>query len=272
MAMVGALLVAVAMPLLLQLFLALAGVLQLRTTSVTWAAAIRAGAEAPLNLALAQAASVGLLFVVAFPHKSRESGFLESVQVRPLAGGVVGLCFLAGLFLQFPLAEVGNVAQEFWPLSFEELAWRHRMMNPTTWWGGMSALIAVVLVAPVSEELVFRGWLLPMLRDRFGTAFGLVASSVLFGIVHGWPEGIYATLGGVVLGAVAIRTKSTLASIALHAGINAMVLLLPVTLIRIEGFNTLTDRVEHISAWLVVLCLVGAAGLLTVVWRSTDDA
>ncbi len=269
-----ALLIALAVPVLNAVFLALAGSLQLKRLSTTWSGwidAIRTGAAAPINLALAQAAAVCLLFIVAFPHKSRGAGFLGAVHVQPLAGAIVALCFAAGIFLQFSLAEVGNVAQEIWPLTFDELARRYQMLNPTTWWGGMSALMAFVLVAPVTEELVFRGWLLPMLQDHYGTRIALVWSSVLFGIVHGWPAAIYATLGGFVLGAVALRTKSTLASIALHAGINATPLLLPISLVRIEGFNTLSDRVEHISVWLIIASILAAAGLLTVLWRSTTE-
>ncbi len=270
--MVGALLIALAMPLFSQAFVALAGVLQLKSVSVTWTEAVRAGAEAPLNLALAQAASVGVLFIVAFPHKSREGGFLKAVHVRPLAGAIVALCFAAGVSLQFTLAEVGNLAQEIWPLGFDELARRYRMMTPTTWWGGMSALIAFVLVPPVTEELVFRGWLLPMLQRRTGTPVAWVWSSILFGVVHGeYGAILYATLGGLILGAVALRTKSILASIALHAGINATPLLLPATLLRIEGFNTLSDRVEHIGLWLVLISIAVTAALLTVLWRSTED-
>jgi membrane protease YdiL (CAAX protease family) len=247
-----------------------AGFLQLRNWSVTWGEAIRAAAEAPLNYALVQAASVGVIFVVAFPHKRREGGFLESVNVRPLVGGIVALCFIAGACMQLPLAEIGNLVQEVWPISFDELARRHRLINPTTWWGGVSALLALVLVAPVTEELLFRGWLLSDLKEQYGARPALVWSSALFGLVHMEPSAIvYAMLGGLVLGSVALRTKSTLASIAMHAGVNALALLLPATLVRIDGFNTLTHQVEHINWWLLLLSVAGAAGALWIVWRST---
>jgi membrane protease YdiL (CAAX protease family) len=143
-------------------------------------------------------------------------------------------------------------------------------MNPSTWWGGVSALLALVLVAPVTEELLFRGWLLQDLKEQYGARPALIWSSVLFGLVHLEPTAIvYATLGGLVLGAVALRTKSTLASIAMHGGVNALPLLLPATLVRIDGFNTLTREVEHISWWLLSLTIAGAAGALWIVWRST---
>jgi len=267
-----ALVIALAVPVLNQLFMALAGFLQLRSWSATWGEAVRTAAQAPLNYALVQAAGVGIIFIVAFPYKRREGGLLESVHVRPLIGGIVALCFIAGAFMQLPLAEIGNLVQEVWPISFDELARRHRLINPTTWWGGVSALLALVLVAPITEELLFRGWLLPDLKEQYGTRRALVWSSLLFGLVHIEPAAVlYATLGGLVLGAVALRTKSTLASIAMHAGVNALPLLLPATLIRIEGFNTLTQRVEHVRWWLLLVAAAGTAGALWIVWRSTAD-
>ena len=257
-------------PLLIRVFLGLAGFLQLRSVSVGWGEAIRAAAGAPINLALAQAASVGVIFIVFFPHKGRGESFLEAVHVRPLLGWMAATCFAAGALLQLPFAEIGNLAQELWPISFDELARRHRLVNPTTWWGGVSALVALVLVAPVTEELLFRGWLLKDLERQYGRTPALIWSSVLFGLVHLEPPAvIYATLAGIVLGVVALRTGSTLASVAMHAGVNALPLLLPVTLVRIEGFNTLDQQLQHISPWLLILSLGGAAAALGLIWRST---
>jgi membrane protease YdiL (CAAX protease family) len=267
-----ALVIALAVPALNYLFMGLAGFLQLRSWSGTWGEAIRAGAQAPLNYALVQAASVGVIFIVAFPHRGREGGLLESVHVRPLIGGIVALSFIAGAFMQLPLAEVGNLVQEVWPASFDELARRHRLINPKTWWAGVSTLLALVLVAPVTEELLFRGWLLQDLKEQYGKTRALFWSSALFGLVHIEAAAIlYAALGGLVLGAVALRTKSTLASIAMHAGVNSLPLLLPTRLVRIEGFNTLSHQVEHISWWLLLLSVVGAAVALRIVWSSTED-
>lgn len=253
-------------------FLGFAGFLHLRSVSVGWGNAIRAAAEAPLNLALVQAASVGVIFAVAFPDRARTQRFADAVYVRPLFGGVAALCFIAGAFLQLPLAELGNLAQEVFPVSFETLAHRHRLVNPTTWLGGVSALLAFVLVAPVTEELLFRGWLLRELQDRHGARIAVLSTSVLFGLAHvATPSAfLYATVGGFVLGVVALRTRSTLGSIAMHAGVNAVPLLVPSELIRIEGFNTLDLEVEHISIWLLAVALVGVTATLMLLWKATD--
>jgi len=263
--------IALAVPVLNRLFLGLAGLLQQKSWSVTWDEAIHSAAQAPLNLALVQAASIGVIFLLAFPHKRRDGGLLESLHVHPLVGGLVTLCFIAGAFMQLPLSELGNLVQEIWPVSFDEVARRHRLINATTWQGGASALFAFVLVAPFSEELLFRGWLLRDLEERYGGPQALLWSSALFGAVHGPTAFLYATFAGLVLGAVALRTKSTLASISMHAGVNALPMLLPARLIRIEGFNTLSQDVEHISGRLLLLSTIGAATALSIIWRSTAD-
>jgi membrane protease YdiL (CAAX protease family) len=265
-----ALVIAMAVPMLNHIFMGFAGFLQLRSTSVSWAEAVHAAVEAPLNYALVQAASVGVIFIFAFPHRARSESFLDAVRVRPLVGSIASLCFIAGMLLQLPLAEVGNLVQELWPISFDEVARRHRLVHPTTWSGGVSVLLAIVLVAPVTEELLFRGWLLQDLKAQYGTAPALLLSSVLFGLVHLEASAmIYATLAGLVLGSVALRTRSTLGSIAMHAGVNALPILLPTTLVRIEGFNTLDQSVEHISPWLLLLSLGGAGTALAIIWQWT---
>lgn len=259
-------------PVLNQLFLVLAGFLQLRDPGADWNAALRAGAATPLNLALAQAASAGLLFMAVFPHKQEGGEFLAALQVRPLARALVGVCFLAGLGSQFALAEVGNLVQEVWPVPFDLLARVHDMLNPSHWWEGFTALLAFVVVAPVTEELLFRGWLLPSLNRQYGMSFAIMASSLLFGAVHlpGGPSAFaYATIGGFVLAAVAVRTNSTLGSIALHAGVNATPLLLPASVARIDGFNTLTEQVEHLALPVLLLATSVAAISFFFIWRMT---
>ena len=90
------------------------------------------------------------------------------------------------------------------------------------------ALIGVVL-APLFEEIVFRGFLLTCLRQRWGTGLALVVSSLVFGMVHG--EGIL-TVGtlGLVFGALALWRGSLTASITAHALVNGVSLALMIGL------------------------------------------
>jgi membrane protease YdiL (CAAX protease family) len=76
---------------------------------------------------------------------------------------------------------------------------------------GSAGLLAIV--SGVSEEVLFRGIL--------QTQFGLVAASILFGVVHIWRKdavsyGIYAAIIGVLLGGVYAVTQNLWGPIVAH--------------------------------------------------------
>ena len=80
------------------------------------------------------------------------------------------------------------------------------------------------LIAPVTEELIFRGIIIKKL-EKYGKLFAIVFSSVMFGMYHGnLYQGIFATLIGLLLGYTAVE-YSVKYSILLHI-INNMILYL----------------------------------------------
>jgi len=88
---------------------------------------------------------------------------------------------------------------------------------------GFDLSIGLALVA-VSEEVVFRGVLLPRLsRWLRSEAAGLFASAVLFGLAH-WSTGAGAVLqtglAGLLLGLCTQRTRSLLPAVLAHYVIN----------------------------------------------------
>ncbi len=90
--------------------------------------------------------------------------------------------------------------------------------------------IAVVALAPVAEELLFRGALLRALLRRMTPAWAILASAVVFAAVHplGDPAvgsliAVPAILGlGLVAGYLAVRSQSLSRPIFLHAGFNLL--------------------------------------------------
>jgi uncharacterized protein len=98
-------------------------------------------------------------------------------------------------------------------------------------------VILALLVAPVAEELLFRGVLFPALRNRFGLAAGLVGSSIAFGLVHylpGDPIDVVITVAvttamGVGLAIQYERRGTLLAPLSAHIAFNLLGL---VTLLR----------------------------------------
>jgi membrane protease YdiL (CAAX protease family) len=90
---------------------------------------------------------------------------------------------------------------------------------------GMRCVLAllVVCVAPVVEELVFRGVLLSGLASRMRIGWAIVVSAVIFGLVHlpdfkfAWYPVPALILLGLVLAWLRVRTRSLWPSITLHA-------------------------------------------------------
>jgi membrane protease YdiL (CAAX protease family) len=92
-----------------------------------------------------------------------------------------------------------------------------------------------VIIAPVVEELYFRGILLDCLKHRFSPLLSTWINAVTFALVHfrflfhpgivGWMETISIGVMGLLLAGLALRDDSLRAPVAAHAGGNAMVVI-----------------------------------------------
>lgn len=79
----------------------------------------------------------------------------------------------------------------------------------------ISMFVYASFVAPVVEELVYRGFVMGVLR-KYGKVLAIVISSVLFGMMHGnIPQALFAFSVGLVLGYVA-EEYSLKWAIAIH--------------------------------------------------------
>jgi uncharacterized protein len=85
-----------------------------------------------------------------------------------------------------------------------------------------------VSLGPIIEELLFRGFLQPVLVDTIGVLPGILVTSMLFGYLHLaqnaflWQSGVLITLVGFVLGVVRHVSGSTRASAITHMSYNAL--------------------------------------------------
>lgn len=78
------------------------------------------------------------------------------------------------------------------------------------------------ILAPVTEELLFRGFLMKTL-SKVSIRFGIVMSALLFGLMHGnVGQFLLGFLVGMFLGKIVARHNSLLPSILVHAAINTM--------------------------------------------------
>lgn len=86
--------------------------------------------------------------------------------------------------------------------------------------GNPFGYLAIGIMAPLAEEVVFRGAILRTLLRVFGNRWHWVAiaiSALVFGAVHGnLPQFVHATIIGMLLGWMYYRTGSIVPGIVLH--------------------------------------------------------
>lgn len=83
--------------------------------------------------------------------------------------------------------------------------------------------LMVAVGAPIAEEIFFRGLLLRALEKRFGTAWAVAGSSVVFGATHFQVLQFPAlTAAGVVFALLAVRTDRLGPAIVAHMAFNAV--------------------------------------------------
>lgn len=91
-------------------------------------------------------------------------------------------------------------------------------------WVAATALVSVTLLAPVLEEAVFRGWLLPALCQSGRPRLALVVQALAFGAMHLDAPWLVPPLCfiGLVCGYLRLRSGSLGPAILAHLGNNAI--------------------------------------------------
>ena len=102
--------------------------------------------------------------------------------------------------------------------------------------GLIAVFLLVGVIAPVAEEVLFRGVVFSGLRDSWGEGWAIVVSSVLFGVIHLQPLVMIPTaILGLLLAKIFSMTRSLWASIALHSAYNTTILLFGLLVLRATG-------------------------------------
>lgn len=79
------------------------------------------------------------------------------------------------------------------------------------------AFVVLVILAPIVEEIIFRGWLYGKLRARMGMVTSILIVSVLFGVMHGqWNVGVNVFALSVVCCVLREITGTVYAGILTH--------------------------------------------------------
>jgi membrane protease YdiL (CAAX protease family) len=88
-----------------------------------------------------------------------------------------------------------------------------------------------VLLAPVLEEIIFRGYIYPVIARSFGVNTSILVTGTLFGLLHasqlwgGWAQIALLVLVGIVFTYARARTHTVVASYLLHVSYNSCLFL-----------------------------------------------
>ena len=86
---------------------------------------------------------------------------------------------------------------------------------------GLLMFTALVIAAPILEELIFRGIMLDGLLRIYSPTKAVIVSSLLFGLIHLNPaQFVGGALVGGFMGWVYVHTRSVMATILIHAVFN----------------------------------------------------
>ena len=173
--------------------------------------------------AIALVGAAFLLCRVAFGTSTAEFGLK-----RRLTGYQPWLAILAGALLLFAGGLLGAVQAKFFghhPQAQELAILRHHGIGSF-----VIDFVAVSLLAPVVEEIFFRGFLFAALVQRMPMVWAAILSGVIFGAVHldVWNVLPLATIG-VGLAYLYYRARNLWANVIAHSTVNTISLVLAFT-------------------------------------------
>lgn len=118
-------------------------------------------------------------------------------------------------------------------------------------------LFSVVVVAPITEEFIFRGVLLHRWGVKWGIRPAIVMTSILFGMLHSNLVGLFVF--GVVMALLYLSTRSLLVPMVAHALNNAIASGIDFLTAQ-PTTTTLTTLAEfRANWWLGLVCLLVSA-------------
>ncbi len=167
-----------------------------------------------------------LVFLAFTLRPRRDAPFWDTIGWRPPSIGELSrvtfypLCLFGGAVLAIVIATASNFMAPKGPLPIQQFFLDQQSIY-------LMAVMAV-LVAPIAEETVFRGFLYPVFGRSLGIPGGVLLTGILFGLMHaqqlwgGWAQIGLLVLVGVIFTFVRARTRSVIPCYLLHFGYNAI--------------------------------------------------
>ena len=180
-------------------------------------------------------------FKTAFPFSEFSPKLLSGITLTVL--GLIITC-----------SEADNLLQSIMPMP---ASIKEPMMKIAT--QGFSSFITIGVIAPVFEEMVFRGLILRGLTKNYGIKKAVIISSILFAVFHLNPYQFFgAFVAGLFLGWLVYLSNSLWPSIIAHALFNIINITAAMLFSSSELISS-SDPIQFQPWWLNVIGVAGIA-------------
>lgn len=213
----------------------------------------------PVVLATMNISVMGILITWGL-HKTGAS-FREVFPLKRVSWSLFVPITLAVMGMSIVVSEIGNLLQTV----FSMPEWLKEFMKKaldgqSSVWG---IVVVAVIVAPVTEEFLFRGLILRGYLKQYSVTRSIIVSAILFGVFHfNVFQFVGATMLGILFAWWTVQTRSLVPALFGHALNNALPIIYGRILkLDIPGYASGNlDQVEFHPAWFNVMGVILAVG------------
>lgn len=184
---------------------------------------------------------------------SKKEPLINRLRINPVSSETIKLTTMFSIGLIILSDEFDRLIQVFIP-SPNYIIDLNSLLQPESILGYILLIIAVAIIAPIGEELLFRGFLQQFLEQNWkDITRAILITSLFFSIIHMnpyWFIQIYVL--GVMLGFLSWKTNSIFPPLILHALNNGTALLF--SFIDIEK-SSLYLWNNHVAPWVLLLAV-----------------
>ena len=208
--------------------------------------------DTPHLASLLSSSTVALVFLAWYRRLKKNDGLVKKRRLALKDKGFLIVWGIGMVFFVNGIVDLFIIALEIY---FPQLVSDYINMMSVMYEGSLIIIaIRVAIMAPILEELVFRGVILKKAKNIMPFYAANIIQAILFGLIHlNWIQGLYAFPIGILLGYITRRYRSIIPSIVSHALLNGY------SVLHLAN-NRLAEESIDISRWFfIVTTIVGGA-------------
>ena len=185
--------------------------------------------------------------------KSRKEPLFKRLRLNPISKQTAKATLLFSIGLIVVFDEIDRIIQLFIPAP-DYILDLNGLLQPDTIGGFILLFTAIALIAPLGEELLFRGFLQQFLEKHWkDITRAILVTALFFAMIHMnpyWFVQIYIL--GIMLGFLAWKTGSVFPPLILHGVNNSGAMLFSFTNVGVPNIYLWNG---HVAPWILILAV-----------------